>query len=89
MPEFKLDTRLMKRWEKNPMEMFAWRTDEFKKLLLLLQHKAHHPEGSARSKDALQLKAIDMFQKLLVAMEDVRSEVPVACPKCGEQFTID
>ena len=78
---------ICKTWSDDPDLMFKWRTNEFKQLLLLLRDKAWNPTGSARSKDALQLKAVDMFQKLLVAMDSIRGEVPVVCPECGHKFS--
>jgi len=78
--------RICDEWTEDPELMLKWRTKEFKMLVLLLRHKAWNPTGSPRSKDALQLKAVDMFTKLLIAMESIRGEVPTVCPKCGHKF---
>lgn len=79
--------KVCQEWAEDPQRMLKWRTHEFKLLLHLLRDKVHKPTGSPRSKDALQLKALDMFQKLLVSMDQIRTQIPVVCPSCGHKFT--
>jgi hypothetical protein len=77
--------RICEEWRKDPNKMVKWGTDELQQLVLLYRDKAWNP-GNSRNKDSMQLRAMDMYQKTLLALLSVRGEVDVVCEQCGHKF---
>ncbi len=74
-------------WAEDPQKLFAWRTEMFQGILIMLQRDyiAKLPPG--RMGHANQLKAAELIMKLGQALEEVRDEVPIKCPECNHVFT--
>ena len=79
---------ILSSWEEDPQRMFSWRSTAFRRLVLLLEDMALHPTGSPGRKETSQLRAVELLQKQLVAMEEIRWQVPVTCPKCNHRFQV-
>jgi hypothetical protein len=80
--------KVLEDWDRNPQQIYEWRADVFKRLILELENMALYPKGTAGRMSTTQLKAIAQLQSMLVALEDVRLKIPVVCPACQEKFTI-
>lgn len=76
---------IVSEWAKDPQKMLAWRTEEYKYLLLLLDSKIRNP-GEGRNSDAVQNRAIVLLNGMMSAMDAIKDAVPATCPECGAQF---
>lgn len=75
-------------WEVHPDKMFEWRGRTLKLCLLTLESIVLAPDGQGRSRDLGRIRAIAQLQSLSVAMEQMRSNVPVVCPHCQQEFNL-
>ena len=80
MREEKEILKILEQWDKNPQEIFSWRQDVFKRIVLMLEQLALHPTGEGGRKETTQLKAAAQLQNMMVALEDLRMKLPVVCP---------
>jgi hypothetical protein len=81
-------TDVIKEWDEHPDQMFRWRSTTLKLCLLVLEDIVKAPTGQGRSKDLARIRAISQLQSLTSAMEQMRSQVPVVCPSCLEEFNL-
>ena len=79
---------ILDQWQKDPQEIFTWRDDVFKRLMLLLEEMAFRPTGTPGRKETVQMKAIQLLQSLGAAMDELRTQLPVVCPKCEHKFKL-
>lgn len=81
-------TEVIAEWEENPAKMFEWRSRALKLCLLTLEEIIENPQGQGRAKDLSRIRAIAQLQSLTVAMDGMRSQIPVVCPQCDNEFTL-
>ena len=81
-------TEVLREWEEDPGRVFAWRSKALKMSLLVLEEIICHPNGQGRAKDLSRIRAISQLQSLTVAMEGMRTDIPVSCPHCEKEFVL-
>ena len=81
-------TDVLAEWEKDPAKIFEWRGRTLKLCLLVLEDIIQNPPGQGRAMDLSRIRAIAQLQSITVAMEAMRIQVPVVCPHCSEEFTL-
>jgi hypothetical protein len=80
--------KVLAQWDKDPQTIFEWRDDVFKRLMLLLEDMSFHPKGTPGRRETVQMKAIQLLQNLGAALDELRSKIPVVCPKCEHKFKL-
>lgn len=75
-------------WEKDPGKIFEWRSRALKMSLLVLEDIIKNPSGQGRAKDLSRVRAIAQLQSLTIALESMRTDVPVVCPHCNTEFNL-
>ena len=74
-------------WEKDPRSMLDWRAKTFRRNLLLLEALIYEaPPHGARNWGNIQLRAMEILNKMMALLEQVRDEMPTVCPKCEMVF---
>jgi hypothetical protein len=81
-------TEVLAEWEKSPGKVFEWRSKALKVSMLVLEEIIQNPSGQGRSKDLSRIRAIAQLQSLAVALESMRTDVPVVCPHCSGEFML-
>lgn len=81
-------TDVLAEWDKDPGKMFEWRGRVLKMSLLVLEEIIKRPAGQGRSQDLARVRAISQLQSLTIAMESIRSSIPVVCPNCEKEFNL-
>jgi hypothetical protein len=73
-------------WDADPHRILNWRSRIYKLMLLVLEQKAMGDLRAGRSAEAVQLRAIELLNKMLPALDEISEIVPVSCPKCATKF---
>ena len=81
-------TEVLAEWDKDPAKMFEWRGRALKMSLLVLEEIIKKPSGEGRSRDLARVRAISQLQSLTLAMEQMRSSIPIVCPNCEKEFNL-
>ena len=76
-------------WKESPDKMFAWRSEMFRTILLILQEIITRDVGASRTKENARVRAIGQFQNIAAAMEEYRMDTPVVCPHCTKEFNLE
>jgi len=81
-------TAVLAEWAKDPGLIFAWRSNALQMSLLVLEEIIRSPQGQGRARDLSRIRAISQLQSLTVAMETMRTGVPIVCPHCETEFNL-
>ena len=80
---------VIKKWEQNPQAMFDWRSKALKTTLLVLESIVTEKKNPrSRGQNMAKIRAAEQLLGMFEKMGAMRAEVPVACPKCGEEFIV-
>ena len=79
----------LQEWRESPDKMFAWRSEMFRTIMLILQELITRDVDGSRTKENARVRAIAQFQQVAAAMEEYRMDTPVVCPHCTKEFNLE